>query len=240
MIEGQTVSGLSLLSRVRPFEIDQAGQKRGCVLDYSSPILNATTIYDVSGKGNHGTITGATWTRLRSGLRVLSFDGDDFVNCGSDASLNGVGAFTAETWVEPKATPDDYDAFMNKQALTGGWGVGFSGGAGVRKFNGAIYDTDWRVCEGTTELQDGIWYHAVATYNGTNLLTVFVNGVSEKTQAVGAMAAHAAIDLTLGKSTTFASRLLTGYLALASFYNRALDAIEIQSHYQQTRHLFNV
>lgn len=39
----------------------------------------STTIRDRSGNNNHGTITGATWSRLPSGLWVLSFDGDDYI-----------------------------------------------------------------------------------------------------------------------------------------------------------------
>uniref|UniRef100_A0A6M3KMJ4 Uncharacterized protein n=1 Tax=viral metagenome TaxID=1070528 RepID=A0A6M3KMJ4_9ZZZZ len=43
-----------------------------------------STIYDRSGQDNDGTITGATWVRLPSGLYGISYDGtDDLVDCGT-------------------------------------------------------------------------------------------------------------------------------------------------------------
>ena len=36
-----------------------------------------TTLWDYSNNGNHGTITGATWVRLPSGLWSLGFVTDD-------------------------------------------------------------------------------------------------------------------------------------------------------------------
>ena len=45
-------------------------------------------IHDRSPYGNHGTIDGPTWDRNAQGLWYLDHDGtDDYVDCGSDASL---------------------------------------------------------------------------------------------------------------------------------------------------------
>ena len=59
---------------------------------------------DLSGKGNHGTITGATWTKDEKGP-CLSFDGsDDWLNCGTDSSIafNTTDPFSLEIWANAK------------------------------------------------------------------------------------------------------------------------------------------
>lgn len=51
---------------------------KNCVLDLVSPLYDPgskATWYDRSGKRNHGTITAALWSQIRSGLRILDFDG---------------------------------------------------------------------------------------------------------------------------------------------------------------------
>ena len=66
------------------------------------------TIRDRSGFSNNGTITGAVWIRLPSGLWYLSFDGtDDKVTIVASASLLlGSGDFTLEFWVYKTALTD--------------------------------------------------------------------------------------------------------------------------------------
>ena len=56
-----------------------------------------SSIADLSGNGNTGTITGATWVKTTGGDSCLSFDGtDDYVDCGNNASLSmGTGDHTA-------------------------------------------------------------------------------------------------------------------------------------------------
>jgi len=57
---------------------------------------------DSSGKGNHGTITGATWTTQGKFGNALEFDGvNDMVNCGNDESLNITDRITVEAWIKP-------------------------------------------------------------------------------------------------------------------------------------------
>ena len=72
----------------------------GCVLFLPGLPWSSSKIHDRSPYGNHGTITGATWKRLPSGLWYLSFDGiDDYVSLGTSASLNLVDDFTMMAWL---------------------------------------------------------------------------------------------------------------------------------------------
>jgi hypothetical protein len=71
----------------------------GCVLSLGLP-AGSSKIRDRSPYGHIGTITGATWVKLSSGLWCLSFDGvDDMVGCGNPGSLQLTGDLTAEAWL---------------------------------------------------------------------------------------------------------------------------------------------
>ena len=68
----------------------------GCVLYLPGYPAQGSILQDFSGQGNNGTITGATWERLPSGLWVQYFDGtDDYVNCGAVIAL---GECTFKFW----------------------------------------------------------------------------------------------------------------------------------------------
>lgn len=83
----------------------------GCALYLPGPSGGGSKIYDRSPYGNAGTITGATWTRLPSGLWVLSFDGnDDYVDFGSHPSLLS-DVLTIEAWYQYEA--QDYSPLVS-------------------------------------------------------------------------------------------------------------------------------
>jgi len=63
------------------------------------------TVADESGHGNTGTIHGAVWT-ADGGVTALRFDGlDDYVDCGTGASLDQTGPVSLEAWLRPVAKP---------------------------------------------------------------------------------------------------------------------------------------
>ena len=64
--------------------------------------ITEDTAIDTSGEGNDGTITGAVATAGKIG-QALSFDGiNDYVNCGTNASLDfSNGSFTITGWIYP-------------------------------------------------------------------------------------------------------------------------------------------
>ena len=65
--------------------------------------IDGKTVKDVWGK-NHGTIEGNPKKVEGKVEEVMEFDGaDDFVDCGSDASLDITDAITIQVWINPKA-----------------------------------------------------------------------------------------------------------------------------------------
>jgi len=74
----------------------------GCVLYLPGLPGGGSRIYDRSPYGNHGTITGATWKRLPSGLWYLDYDGVDDRTAFGTTGLPTVDApFTKMAWVKP-------------------------------------------------------------------------------------------------------------------------------------------
>src|SRR5262249_49077787 len=74
----------------------------GLVAAYSFNEGAGTAVTDVTGNGNTGTISGATWTAAGRYGRALSFDGTSArVTVPDAASLHLTTGMTLEAWVNP-------------------------------------------------------------------------------------------------------------------------------------------
>ena len=91
--EGEAELFISLSAReVLPPEL---GLARGLVLEYPMHEGGGDTVHDASGRGNHGTIYGATWEALPSGKPYLRFSWDDQrVECPPCFTAEKVYSFT--------------------------------------------------------------------------------------------------------------------------------------------------
>ena len=77
------------------------GGLSGLVAAYSFDEGSGTTTADLSGRGNAGTLNGATWTAGKNG-NGLSFNGTSaMVTIADSASLHLTTAMTLEAWVRP-------------------------------------------------------------------------------------------------------------------------------------------
>ena len=220
---------------------------KSCVLDLASPLYDPTNrskIYDRSGKNNHGTIYGALWARLPSGLWVQSFDGvDDYDSIPDADSLDTIRTF--EVWVNPvEYVSSDvyYHILINK-------------GASYNNLLAINYKTNpnklavcWWDSAGTTSSVDNYilpnynkFYHAVGMLNSNMRAELFVNGVST---GVGNILADNADATFLTEPVRVGGGVSTRFskvkIALARAYNIPLDITTIRNHYQQERYLFGV
>ena len=90
-------------------------QPPGLVAGYSFDAGSGTTVADVSGNGNTGTITGATWVAGRYG-GGLSFNGtSNVVRVASSASLNLASAMTLAAWIRPTAAQSGWRTIMQRE-----------------------------------------------------------------------------------------------------------------------------
>jgi len=199
---------------------------------------NSTFLTDATAYGNDGTITGAAWAQLSSGLWHLDFDGtNDYVDCGSDASLYP-DRITLEAWVQFKTVGSVYkmvfscDDVGNRNYAFSLWNND--------KLRFYIYDSnvEHSISSTSTPSQD-TWMQMVATYDGAHL-RIYTNGALDCTPA--AYAGNIDSDsepVKLGERGD-GGLDLDGYIALPRIYNRALSAEEIENHFNQEKHLFGV
>jgi hypothetical protein len=187
--------------------------------------------------GNHGTITGATWERLSSGVFVLSYNGiSNYVEVGSSSILDSLGESTFLGW----AKLTDVAAGVNTQwmhtndatfrlgPIGSTWGNVNDINIGGVDFTGAAYNTRW-----------GVW--TLLTYvfsESTNTLQQWENATKgyENLAWEGTVPVLGAENLYYGSS----GLQCKGLRALGRIFNRALSSTEIVGIFQSERHLFGV
>jgi hypothetical protein len=208
---------------------------------YIDPSKNAsypgsnTTIYDLSGSGNNGSlINGPTFYSLNGGSIV--FDGtNDVTTFASNPSLTN--KITVSVWINPI----DNSGF--------GWIMGREAAYRLLYDSGGFYwvcattNNSWYTT-GTSLASNTFgpynkWWHVVATYDGTNN-RLYING---ELQAAGANISGNIVpngfNLNLMK-TDASSPVVYGKGSIGQFqiYNRALSVTEIQQNYNATKNRF--
>ncbi len=212
----------------------------GTVLSLTDKIPEGNTgiILDNSPYGNHGTITGATWVRLPSGLWVLDLDGtDDLINCGNNVSLQ-LQNFTAKIWVRFDAV--EICAIFSKDAMNtglGGWEFIQDAGGRISAIisDDAAYDyAPGNVGDVTT----GIWYHLVMTVDASWVI-VYINGV-QTTYIARTKTISYANSLKIGEASVGASYALNGQIVLAEHLSSVWTGAQVLDSKNQEHHLFGV
>jgi hypothetical protein len=198
----------------------------GLVGGWSFDAGSGATVADMSGNGNNGTITGATWVAGRYGS-ALSFNGSsNIVNVPASASLNLTNSMTLAAWIMPTAAQSGWRTILQRQPdsffLNGSNGAGALYPAGGGTFAGA---TQW--ASGSSASPVNAWTHVAITYDGTTL-KLYVNGVMVNSKPVtGAMSTTTGV-LSMGGNQPW-GEFFQGVIDEPQIYNRALNAAEMQT-----------
>ena len=155
----------------------------GLVAAYSFDGGTGTSLADLSGNSNGGTISGAAWTTGHAG-GALSFDGvNDIVNVPDSSSLD-VTQVTVEAWVRPTSLGGQWRTVALKEktgqmayALYAGTNAG--GASGHVNVSGS---SDVFV-QNASILPTNAWTHLASTYNGSKI-RLYANGVQVASKAV--------------------------------------------------------
>ena len=191
-----------------------------------------TTAYDASDNSHNGTLTnGPKYTEGKIG-NALEFDGsNDYVDCGSDSSLNIIDNVTVEAWIYPESWDSaGYDPIVEK---TGS------------------HDTGWMLTQDWTELKFktlenwGVasyagflssacslnhWHHLVGVYDDTYIY-IYLDGVLKDTTPIVKPTTTTG-NLYIG-SIPADSKYFNGAIDEVRIYNRALTASEVRYHYNR-------
>ncbi|MFW0837854.1 MAG: DUF2341 domain-containing protein [Candidatus Komeilibacteria bacterium] len=188
------------------------------------------TAMDISGNGNHGTLTdmdpATDWLDGTSCQYegCLDFDGmDDYVDISSyDISTP---SFTASLWFNMTTLEDsDYNILLQQTDSGSGTGRTF---LGIHTTTNDIFTNI-----GNSQLTSGIipdtgtWYHAVVSFDGSNL-KLYVNGKLENSTTDVLESANASILIGAGKSFS-ATQFFDGKLDDVRIYNYDLTADQVK------------
>ena len=204
-----------------------------------------TVAGDGSGNGNQGVLTGGpTWVDGKRG-KALNFDGvNDYVNAGSDASLDkiGLGARTVTAWINARSLGEgNFGRIIDKnQGGAVGWLLYLCNSDSCVngfRFNQTTTGTNNDIYDARNVLTFNKWIHVAFTYSGTvgTPAIFYIDGksvtVSTRTTGDGSLDDDSANVATIGGSTP-TDRTFDGLIDEVRVYNRALSATEIQALYK--------
>lgn len=200
---------------------------------------SGNTWFDLSGNGNHGTLTnGPTFTSINGGSVIL--DGsNDFIKTSS-FTPNIINK-TFSGWLKLSSTTQQGGGLINLQAVGGGafdaivynetnqgWGFGSDN----------FSRTGW---SNVKEASINDWINITATYENLNY-RMYRNGVLILTlTSFNALNYNFSSESLIGSRHTGGSNLyLNSIVAQVSIYNRALSSAEILQNFNATRGRFNL
>ena len=185
-----------------------------------------TTVFDVSGHGNGGTVSGATRVATGRFGGALSFDGtDDLVTIPDALSLDLVGGMTLQAWVSPTAAGSSWRTVMLKEQPGNLAYAMYSNDGAGRPTGHVSLPTDTRAT-GTT-LPLNTWTHMAATYDGATL-RLFQNGVEVDTELAFGGISVSSGALRIGGNTVW-SEWFAGRIDDVRVYDRALSPAELNA-----------
>jgi hypothetical protein len=186
-----------------------------------------TTVTDVSGNNNTGTISGATWSTSGRYGNALSFNGtNNFVLVNNSASLNLTTGMTVSAWVFPTANQSGWRTIVQRQVDAYFLHASSDAGA-LRPGTGGTFQGIGKVITAPSAIPVNTWTHLAVTYDGTNL-RLFVNAAQ-----VGITPGNGSIEtntnpLRIGGNSPY-GEYFQGRIDDVRIYNRRQTAAEIQS-----------
>ncbi|HYT58842.1 MAG TPA: tandem-95 repeat protein [Haliangiales bacterium] len=195
----------------------------GLVAMYSFDEGTGTTVTDLSGTANTGTISGATWTTSGKYGKALQFNGtSSLVTINDAASLDLTTAMTLEAWVNPSVVSSAWRDVIYKgndiyllMGTTPNGGVPSLGGT----FANSLFSP--------SSLALNTWTHLAGTYDGA-MMRLYINGVQVASQAQTGNILTSTDPLQIGGDSLY-GQYFQGMIDEVRVYNRALSQSEIQS-----------
>jgi Concanavalin A-like lectin/glucanases superfamily/Abnormal spindle-like microcephaly-assoc'd, ASPM-SPD-2-Hydin/Fibronectin type III domain len=195
------------------------------VAAYSFDEGSGTTVNDLTGNGNNGTISGATWTPSGKFGKALSFNGNNsLVTIPDAASLRLTTGMTLEAWVNPAAVNAGWkdiiykgnDNYYLEASSTNGLPViGITVGSTATETYGAGV------------LPANTWTFMAATYDGVNL-KLFIDGTQVASLPRAGSIITSANPLQIGGDSIW-GQVFNGTIDEVRVYNIALSPAQIQA-----------
>ncbi|HEY6886160.1 MAG TPA: choice-of-anchor D domain-containing protein, partial [Solirubrobacter sp.] len=201
---------------------------RGLVGAWGFDETTGTSALDSSGKGNAGTISGATRTTSGKSGGALTFNGrSSWVTVPNSSSLALTTGMTLEGWAYPVTGGTSAtwrSMFVKETASSLAWALYPFGDRGLPSGHAFTSKEVWASATKAATLNT--WTHYAVTYDGTTV-RLYTNGVLSGSQPQTGSLVTSTQPLRIGGDAIW-GEWFDGRLDELRVYNRALSAAEIQ------------
>jgi len=193
-------------------------------------------IKDRSPYGHTGTISGALWKILPTGLWYLHFDGtDDNADFGINVQ-QPLDVFSRELWIYPTIVDASVRTILGGM---NGEGTDITI-TGANKIAARIRATA-NQNRGNTTAVVNTWYHVISAYDknaGANNQNLYINGALDNDDTNTGDLSVGPLALTMGTYSGKDSQWYGGGIALVRLWTRALNPFEVLNNYNRDKHWF--
>jgi len=206
---------------------------------------NIAPVTDYAGYDNNGTINGATWTPNGKIGGAYIFDGNDYIRIEDSPNIGGDGTWTEitiEFWIYVTQNQRGTRIIAKRGSTTGTYGyqIGFQSSTS-KPYNtiyfdiwnaaGTLYETEYQALSLNT------WYYIVCTYNSTEGLKLYIDGILRASLA-GSGNIHSSTNQPLFLGCRYGTQdYFIGLLDEVRIYPKVLMADQINQSYYQTKNL---
>ena len=197
---------------------------------------SGTTLHDMSGNGNSGVVSNASWSAAGRFGGALQFNGapNSFVTVPDSASLHLTNGMTLEAWVEPSTlnSPDlNWCAAVSKENRVSSsndvsYALYAAGGTNTPPTTQILVGGNDQGPQGGSQLTLNSWAFLAATYDGATL-RIYVNGALVGSQSLAGTIGVTSDPFRIGGD--WSGEMFTGLIDNVRIYNGALTAAQIQS-----------
>ena len=221
--------GTRTLTSSTPITVSTSGgANASLVAAYGFDEGTGSSVTDLSGKGNVGTLAGTTWSSTGRFGKSLSFNGSSSrVTIKDSPSLDVSGAMTLAAWVYPTvAMTGNQVVIVKERPGSNAYHLHASGATSGRVLTG-IFTTTPNQLWSAAPIAANRWTHLAATYDGA-MQRLFVNGVQVASRAQRGAIATSGNPLRIGADGV-RGEYFRGRIDEVRIYNRALSSTEIQA-----------
>lgn len=189
---------------------------------------------DSSGNDFAGTLFGNPQWQPTGGKigGALAFDGiDDYIDCGSHASLNLTGGVSVAAWIKLNGPTEDQKIVSNQGGVSG-YKVSIYDNKVELEIRGSSLAIN-RSVEGGTVLEPGTWYHIVGTYGQGGSIMTYVNAKLDRELETTSILAPSTGTLKIGRESFDYGDMywFKGLMDDLRIYNYPLSQAEITALY---------
>jgi len=210
---------------------------------------SGTSWFDISGRGNNGTLSSVTYDS--TGSMVLDAASDNVLIAHS-TTFNFSSTFTVSVWLRVNSfnTSSIYNVLSKKPSFNNtqkGWSCQYdyrtTGVMQYRNNDGTVLNdsTPTSTVDNTLLLnQTTTWINTVWTINGSTV-TYYINGVSKLTNTAAYTNTDTTSDIYIGKTVgSIGDPGLIMNLSQVAVYNRVLSIQEVQQNFSALRGRYGI